>query len=59
MLSDMMGSSAAAFDPAEVFNDRKKSTFDRIYRAAGESCQGKDYTAQGTLEGEVNIRRIS
>jgi LCP family protein required for cell wall assembly len=59
MLSDMMGSSAAAFDPAEVFNDRKKSTFDRIYRAAGETCPGKDYTAQGTLEGEVNIRRIS
>lgn len=59
MLSSMLGGDTAAFDPGEVFNDRKKSAFDRIYRADASSCQVKDYTAQGTLDGEVNIRRIS
>lgn len=59
MLSDMMGTNAAAFDPSEAFNDKKKSTFDRIYRADGATCQIKDYTAEDTLEGEVSIRRIS
>jgi LCP family protein required for cell wall assembly len=59
MLARRAGGDAGTFDPKEAFNDKRKATFDRIYRAAGESCQVKDYTAEGTLSGDVNIRRIS
>ena len=59
MLAKVADGRRDAFDPGEVFNDSKKSAFDRIYWADGTTCRVKDYTAKGTLDGEVNIRRIS
>ncbi len=58
LLSRTMGATAA-FDPQGVFTDAKKSAFDAIYRASADSCHVHDYTAQGALEGELTVRRIS
>ena len=58
LLKDTLGDLAGEFDPKQVFTDRKKSTFERIYRASADSCQAKDYTAEGTLDG-IDIRRVS
>ena len=59
MLADKLGGSAEAFDPMQVFTDKKKAAFDKIYRADASSCQVRDYTAEGTLSGDVTIRRLS
>ena len=59
LLARTVGGQSDAFDPQEIFNDRKKSAFDRIYHADGSSCQVKDYTAKGTLDGDLTIRRLS
>ncbi len=50
---------AVNFDPNTVFTNPKKPAFDSIYRASADSCQVREYTAEGTLGGDVSIRRVS
>ena len=59
LLARTAGGSADGFDPSEKFTDRSKRAFDAIYRSSADSCKTKDYTAEGTLGGEIDIRRIS
>jgi LCP family protein required for cell wall assembly len=59
MLERTVGGNSSSFDLREVFTDRSKAAFDSIYRAAAERCKTKDYTAEGTLGGELDIRRVS
>ena len=59
LLEQSMGGKRTAFDPKEVFTNRQKAAFDEIYRASAETCKSRDYTAEGTLDGELEIRRVS
>ena len=59
LLSERMQESADAFDPNEVFTNSKKAAFDEIYRASADTCRTSDYTAEGTLDGKLKIRRVS
>ena len=59
LLSERMQGSPDAFDPNEVFTNSKKAAFDEIYRASADTCRSSDYTAEGTLDGKLKIRRVS
>ena len=46
------------FDPNGVFNNAKKSAFDRIYCASADAYQVHEYSAQDALDGNLTVRRI-